>query len=103
MDVFERLHVVDGIDLTDSWPPRCVSMRFRRYRAIVDVLEQVHVAYGIDLTDFLGRKTSRRCVDAVTAPLPRFFVEVFHLLVTFSIVDWIVDDQLMEWHQVQAL
>ena len=50
----------------------------------------------INLTD------SFRCVDAVTAPLRRILVEVFHLLVAFSIVDWIVD-QLLEWHQVQAL
>ena len=76
MDAIERLHVelASRLSLIVN-----VTSVFRRYRAIVDVLEQVHVAYGIDLTDFFGRKTSRRCVDAVAAPLHR----ILGLLVAF--------------------
>ena len=46
----------------------------------MDVFEQLHVA----------------------APLRRILVEVSSPPRVVSIVDWIVDDQLLEWHQVQA-
>ena len=65
--------------------------------------DEVHFRlFTDDLTDSFVRKTSRRCVDAVKAPLPRILVEVSSPPRVVSIVDWIVDDQLLEWHQVQA-
>ena len=90
VDILVQLHVANGIDLTDFWPPCCVLTRFStlpgdrgRFRTAPRGDEVHFRLFTDDLTDSFVRKTSRRCVDAVRAPLPRFFVEVFHLPVAF--------------------